>query len=158
MATTSSLADPPPTVETRNGSSRSRRQADTLVGFRTTQPGAFPERGNLEEDRAMAMELVTGQEVWVAFAAAASSGIGGPPVANVHRAVVIDGENRVLKRDNGYVGICQTWSVEQCFPTEAAAWPCPWASAAGAGTRRAHRPAAGSRTNHDGRARHSHQA
>jgi hypothetical protein len=70
----------------------------------------------------MAMELVTGQEVWIAFAAAASSGIGGPPVANVHRAVVIDGENRVLKRDNGYVGICQTWSVEQCFPTEAAAW------------------------------------
>ena len=66
------------------------------------------------------MELVTGQVVWVAFATGSSQ--GGGPIASVARGVVIDGENRVVKRDGGYVGVCQTWGVEQCHATEAEAW------------------------------------
>jgi hypothetical protein len=64
--------------------------------------------------------LVTGQVVWIAFAVGHS--VDGRPHAQVSRGVVLDGENRVVKRDNGYVGICQTWGSEQCHPTEAAAW------------------------------------
>lgn len=67
----------------------------------------------------MAMKLETGQTVWIAFATPEAS---GRPVADVHRAVVLDGENRIVRRDSGYVGVCQTWSVEQPHPTEAAAW------------------------------------
>ena len=44
--TTSAKTDPTPTVETRNGSSDSRRQDDRIVDCTTTQPGASPERGN----------------------------------------------------------------------------------------------------------------
>lgn len=69
----------------------------------------------------MAMELVTGQEVWIAFAHGHSSA-DGRPVAFVTRAAVLDGENRIVKRDSGMVDVCHTWSVEQCHPTEAAAW------------------------------------
>lgn len=66
-------------------------------------------------------ELVTGQEVWIAFAVGHSS-VDGRPHATVSRGVVLDGENRVVRRDSGYVGICQAWGSEQCHPTEAAAW------------------------------------
>lgn len=67
------------------------------------------------------MELTTGQEVWLAFSTA-SNGVGGTPYASVERATVIDGEHRVLRRENGRCTICQTWSVEHPHPTEAAAW------------------------------------
>ena len=66
------------------------------------------------------MELVTGQVVWVAFATASDR--GGAPYASVSRGVVLDGEHRVIKRDHGYVGVCHSWSVEQCHATEASAW------------------------------------
>lgn len=66
------------------------------------------------------MELVTGQEVWIAFASGGTA--GGGPIATVRRGVVLDGENRVVKRDGGHVSVLQTWSVEQCHETEAAAW------------------------------------
>lgn len=69
----------------------------------------------------MAMELVTGQEVWIAFATGHSS-VDGRPVAVVTHATVLDGENRIVKRDSGMVDVCHTWSVEQCHPTEEAAW------------------------------------
>ena len=67
------------------------------------------------------MELVTGQEVWIAFATGFSTVTGGPN-AQVSRGVVIDGENAVVKRDGGYVSVVGPNSVEQCYPTEAAAW------------------------------------
>jgi len=67
------------------------------------------------------MELVTGQEVWIAFATGFSS-VTGQAVAQVGHGVVIDGENRVVKRDNGYVSVLGRSSVEQPHPTEAAAW------------------------------------
>lgn len=66
------------------------------------------------------MELVTGQKVWVAVAFGSDS--SGRPYANVSRGVVLDGEHRVVKRDSGYVGVCERSSLEQCHPTEAAAW------------------------------------
>jgi len=68
----------------------------------------------------MAMKLETGQTVWLAFAHPNSS--DGKPVASVHRAVVIDAENRIVRHESGYVTVCQTWSVEQPHPTEAEAW------------------------------------
>lgn len=67
------------------------------------------------------MELVTGQEVWIAFATGFSS-VAGQAVAHVGHGVVIDGENRVVKRDNGYVSVVGRGSVEQAYHTEAAAW------------------------------------
>lgn len=70
----------------------------------------------------MAMELVTGQVVWLAFATPASSIDGGKQIATVHRAVVIDGADRIVKRDSGYVSVCHLWSCEQPHSTEAAAW------------------------------------
>lgn len=65
--------------------------------------------------------LVTGQIVWIGFACGNSS-IDGRPHASVSRGVVLDGENRIVKRDSGYVGVIQRWSVEQCYATEAEAW------------------------------------
>ena len=69
----------------------------------------------------MAMDLTTGQEVWIAFAHGHSSA-DGRPVAFVTHATVLDGENRIVKRDSGMVDVCHTWSVEQCHPTEVEAW------------------------------------
>lgn len=69
----------------------------------------------------MAMELVTGQEVWIAFACGHSS-VDGQPHATVDRGVVIDGKHRVVKRDSGFVGVLYSSGVEQCHATEAAAW------------------------------------
>ena len=69
----------------------------------------------------MAMALTTGQEVWIAFATGFSTVTGGP-AAQVSHGIVIDGENRVVKRDNGYVSVLAPHSVEQAHPTEAAAW------------------------------------
>lgn len=69
----------------------------------------------------MAMELTTGQEVWIAFATGDSS-YSGKPEATVHRGIVLDGENRVVKRDNGYVSVCSPSGVEQCHASEAEAW------------------------------------
>lgn len=85
----------------------------------TTSPSTLQvaERGN---QRRCAMDLVTGQVVWVAFATGSSQ--GGGPMATVARGVVLDGENRVVRRDGGYVGVVQRWSVEQCHATEADAW------------------------------------
>ena len=67
------------------------------------------------------MELVTGQEVWIAFATGFST-VTGQANVQVGHGIVIDGENRVVKRDNGYVSVCRKDGVEQCHPTEAAAW------------------------------------
>lgn len=69
----------------------------------------------------MAMELTTGQEVWIAFATGDSS-YTGKPEASVTHGIVLDGENRVVKRDNGYVSVCCPSSVEQCHASEAEAW------------------------------------
>lgn len=67
------------------------------------------------------MELVTGQTVWLSFATGFSS-VTGQANTQVSRGVVIDGENRVVKRDSGYVSVLSPHSVEQAHPTEAAAW------------------------------------
>ena len=75
------------------------------------------------------MELVTGQEVWIAFATGFSS-VTGQAVAQVGHGVVIDGENRVVKRDSGYVSVLGRSSVEQPHPSEAAAWEANAAKAA----------------------------
>lgn len=69
----------------------------------------------------MAVEMKTGQEVWIAFATGDSS-YTGKPEATVAHGIVLDGENRVVKRDNGYVSVCSPSSVEQCFASEAEAW------------------------------------
>lgn len=65
--------------------------------------------------------LITGQVVWIGFAVGNST-LDGKPHASVCRGVVLDGENRVVKRDSGHVGVMQRWSVEQCYATEAEAW------------------------------------
>ena len=67
------------------------------------------------------MELKNSQVVWVAFASN-NSGVGGTPYADVSRAVVIDAEHGVVRRDNGYVGVISRFSVEHCHESEAAAW------------------------------------
>ena len=67
------------------------------------------------------MELTTGQEIWLSFAIERSS--DGQPFVSVARAVVLDAENRVVKRpDIGMVSVLSAWSSEQAHPTEAAAW------------------------------------
>lgn len=66
------------------------------------------------------MQFVTGQEVFLSFATAHDS--RGEPYASVRRGVVIDAENRIIRRDNGVVDVIRDWSVENAHPTEAAAW------------------------------------
>ena len=65
--------------------------------------------------------LITGQVVWIGFAVGNST-LDGRPHANVSRGVVLDGENRIVKRDSGYVSVCGRSSVEQCYASEAEAW------------------------------------
>lgn len=65
--------------------------------------------------------MITGQIVWIGFACGNSS-IDGRPHATVSRGVVIDGENRIVKRDSGYVSVCERSSVEKFYASEAEAW------------------------------------
>lgn len=69
------------------------------------------------------MQLINGQELFLAFATERDS--TGAPHASVRRVVVIDAENKVVRRDGiggSVVDVLREWSVETAHPTEAAAW------------------------------------
>lgn len=67
------------------------------------------------------MQLTTGQTVFISFAAV--SGFVGKPVAWVTKGIVIDGENRIVRRESGSVSVFDSdYKVESLHGTSAEAW------------------------------------